>query len=197
MSIPWGDIATFSTAGLSAVATAGAWLAAHRSAKTAETLTRIERDRRREERRPQLELTLGGGAQAHSTLDIHLAGPDELGEVEFLSVRVDDDDKDRSHVLGIGATAEQLTNHVWGPFRFTPRVDQADEHGRTMGPFKLRVGRGRRFQMDRTQPGQWMDGKTMEQWQDEYRDHPVRLVITCRTNGDEWTLARQLPNEAY
>ncbi|MCX5136477.1 hypothetical protein OOK06_30895 [Streptomyces sp. NBC_00340] len=126
-----------------------------------------------------------------------MAGPDELAEVEFLSVRVDDDDKDRSHVLGIGATPEQLANHVWGPFRFTPRVDQADEHGRAVGPFKLRIGRGRPFQLERTRPGLWMGGKTMEQWQDEYRDHPVRLVITCRVDDDEWTLARQLPNEAY
>ncbi|AZQ40860.1 hypothetical protein EJ357_42025 [Streptomyces cyaneochromogenes] len=38
-------MATFSTAALSAVATAGAWLAARRSAKTAETLARIEQDR--------------------------------------------------------------------------------------------------------------------------------------------------------
>ncbi|MFE2829382.1 hypothetical protein [Streptomyces sp. NPDC059271] len=102
----WGDIATLATAALSAVATAGAWLAAHQSSKTAEALTRIERDRRREERRPQLDLSLGGRAQDHSTLVIHLAGPDELAEVEFLSVRVDDDDKDRSHVLGIGAPPE-------------------------------------------------------------------------------------------
>jgi hypothetical protein len=195
MSIPWGDIATFSTAALSAVATAGAWLAAHRSAKTAEILTRIEHDRRHEERRPQFELTLGGPHRQPATLNVHLAGPDELGEVEVVSIRVDDDDKDRTMLTpGRDITQADIDAHVWGPFRFTPRVDGADEFGRRLGPFRLKVGRGRPFQMERTQPGRWMEGKTQDLWQDEYVDHPVRLVITCRVGDEEWVLARRLPN---
>lgn len=193
----WEDIATVSTAALGVIATAGAWLAARRSAATAETLTRIERDRRHEERRPQLELSMENRSQDHSIFNVHLAGPDELGVVEFVSIRVDDDDKDRSNLTPGGATAEDISNHVWGPFRFTPRIDEADEHGRALGPFALPVGRGRPFQMDRTRPGLWMEGKTIETWQDEYRGHPIRLVITCRVGGEEWVLARRLPNEPY
>lgn len=197
MNIPWTDIGAVSTAGLGAVAAWGAWMAARRSARTAETLARIERDRRHEERRPRFELSLGGPYREHSTLNVHLAGPDELGEVEVVSIRVNDDDKDRSRLSPGGATAEEIANHVWGPYRFTPRVDGADEHGRAVGPFTLRVGRGRPFQMDRTGPGRWMEGKTMDDWQDEYRGHPVRLVITCRAGGEEWMLARALPNEPW
>ncbi|MEU0590015.1 hypothetical protein [Streptomyces ardesiacus] len=197
MDIPWTDIGTVSTAGLSAIATWGAWLAARRSARTADTVARIERDRRHEERRPRFELSLGGPYREHSTLNVHLAGPDELGEVEIVSIRVDDDDKDRSNLTVDDETRAQIAAHVWGPYRFTPRVDTADENGRAIGPFSLKVGRGRPFQMDRTRPGLWMTGKTMDQWQEEYLGHPVRLVITCRSGEDEWVLARSLPNEPW
>ncbi|MFE2048029.1 hypothetical protein ACFXAS_05940 [Streptomyces sp. NPDC059459] len=197
MDIPWTDVGAVSTAGLGAFAAWGAWLAARRSANTADTLARIERDRRHEERRPRFELSLSGPYREHSTLNVHLAGPDELGEVEIVSIRVDDDDKDRSRLTPGGVTQAQIAAHVWGPYRFTPRVDGADEHGRAVGPFSLKVGRGRPFQMDRTRPGLWMVGKTMDQWQEEYLGHPVRLVIMCRVDGDEWVLARSLPNEPW
>lgn len=35
-----------------------------------------------------------------------------------------------------------------------------------------------------------MTGTTQEQWQDQYRGHSVRLVITCRVGDEEWMLAR-------
>ncbi|MYU24652.1 hypothetical protein [Streptomyces sp. SID8352] len=191
------DISAASTAGLSAIAACGAWLAARRSTKTAETLTRIERDRRHEERRPRFRFSLGGPYRECSTLNVHLAGPDELGEVEVVSIRVDDDDKDRSNLLGRGATREDIEAHVWGPYQFTPHNDTADENGRAVGPFSLKVGRGRPFQMDRTRPGAWMEGKTMDAWQEEYLGHPVRLVITCRVGDETWTLTQALPTDPW
>lgn len=203
MSDAW-DITSAVAAGLSAVAAAGSWLAAARANRTsrqaqstAETVARIERDRRHEERRPRLTLTLGGLSGDTAKLDVHLDGPDELGEVEFVSIRVDDDDMDRSDLLPGEASRDDIDNHVWGPFRFTPRVNGADEHGRALGSFALRVGRGSLFQMERTRPGHWMRGKTMGQWQGEYAGHPVRLVITCRAGGEEWVLARSVPNASY
>lgn len=198
-------------AGLSAIAAVGSWKAAHRANKTsaqaqatgerayqtAETVARIERDRRREERRPQFQLTLEPKSEQHSVLNVHLAGPDELGEVEIVSIRVDDDDKDRTGLILGDTTREEIDNHIWGPLRFTPRLVGVDEHGRTAGPVTLRVGRGMVFQMEPSPPGRWMTGTTQQQWQDQYRGYPVRLVITCRSGDDEWTLARQLPNEPY
>jgi hypothetical protein len=197
MDIPWTDVGAVFTAGLSAIAAWGAWFAAKRSAKTAETLARIERARRHEERRPRFALTLEGTSQEHSTLNVHLAGPDELGEVEVVSIRVDDDDKDRTGLTHGDVTPEDIANHIWGPFKFTPRVDTADEHGRTVGPFSLKVGRGRPFQMDRTRPGHWMGGQTMDQWQQAYLGHPVRLVVTSRAGEETWVSAHALPNEPW
>ncbi|MER5694969.1 hypothetical protein ACWDBO_31670 [Streptomyces mirabilis] len=193
-------------AGLSAVAAVGSWKAAHRANKTsvqaqetgerafqtAEAVARIERDRRHEERRPQFELRLEPRSEQHCMLNAHLLGPDELGEVEIVSIRVDDDDKNRAQLTPGGPTREEVDNHVWGPLRFTPRVDEADTHGRGVGPFTLKVGRGRLFQMEPTPPGRWMTGTSQEQWQWEYRDHPVRLIITCRVGDEEWLLPRRL-----
>ncbi|MGV9569125.1 hypothetical protein ACWDRX_05685 [Streptomyces nigra] len=194
-------------AGLSAVAAIGSWKAAHRANKTsaqaqetgerafqtAEAVARIERDRRHEERRPQFELRLESRGPQHSMLNVHLHGPDELGEVEIVSIRVDDDDKDRSGLIPGSTPREDILNHVWGPLRFTPRVDNADAHGRAVGPEILRVGRGRPFQMEPTGPGHWMTGTTADQWQEGYQDHPVRLIITCRVGDEEWVLPRHLP----
>ena len=192
---------------LSAVAAVGSWKAAQRANKTsaqaqatgerafqtAEAVARIERDRRHEERRPQFELRLEPRGPEHCMLNVHLLGPDELSEVEIVSIRVDDDDKDRTGVIHGDTPREDILNHVWGPLRFTPRVDKADEHGRAVGPETLRVGRGRPFQMEPTQPGHWMTGTSQEQWQWEYRDHPVRLILTCRAGDEEWVLARHVP----
>lgn len=193
-------------AGLSAVAALGSWKAAHRANKTstqaqetgerafqtAEAVARIERDRRHEERRPQFDLRLDSRSEQHCMLNVHLLGPDELGEVE-ISIRVDDDDKDRTGLIPGGTPREAIVNHVWGPLRFTPRVDNADANGRAVGPETLRVGRGRPFQMEPTHPGHWMTGTSQEQWQWEYRDHPVRLIITCRVGEEEWVLSRHVP----
>ena len=38
-----------------------------------------------------------------------------------------------------------------------------------------------------------MTGYTQQQWQEEYEDHPVRLLVTCRREGYEpWTLLREV-----
>ncbi len=60
----WEDIATFSTAALGAITTVGAWPPARRSATTAETLTRIERDRCHEERWPAADQRALGDADS-------------------------------------------------------------------------------------------------------------------------------------
>lgn len=122
-------ITSTAAAGLSALAAIGSWNAARRANKTsaqaqatgerayetANAVARIERDRRREERRPQFDLTLEPRSPQHSMLNVHLAGPDELGEVESVSIRVDDDDKDRTHLTPGGATREDIDNQIWGP----------------------------------------------------------------------------------
>ncbi|TFI30182.1 hypothetical protein [Streptomyces sp. 4R-3d] len=196
MDIPWSQIATFSTAGLSAVAAIGAWRAAHRSAGTAHTIAAIERARRLEERRPQIECSLHEPwTDGQAILKVDLIGPDSLGQLDALSVRVDNDDAE--HILltpGGGVTQADYDAHIWGPFRFSPGINDSDAEGRNTAEFPMTVGRGRPFAMERTRPGHWMTGKTYDDWQNDYRNEPVRLVITCRLGEDAWVLSRRIPN---
>ncbi len=47
--------------------------------------------------------------------------------------------------------------------------------------------------LKRTQPGHWMSTYSQQQWQDEYEDQPIRLLITCRRSGyDPWTLLQEV-----
>ncbi|MFJ1644698.1 hypothetical protein [Streptomyces sp. NPDC088258] len=198
MSIEWNDTLSAAAGIASAVAAFAALYAARQSNATAATLARIEHDRRHEERRPQLEVTLGGRGMQLSTLNVHLLGPDEIGHLDSITIRVDNDDQDHTILNpGAGLTQEEVDAHIWGPYRFTPGVDGADQYGRSIPSFPLTVGRGRSFQMERTHPGHWMEGMDQNRWQEVYQGTLVRLVISCRRGDDEWVLARTAPNPAW
>ncbi|MFJ8049842.1 hypothetical protein [Streptomyces luteogriseus] len=187
MDIPWTDIGTVSTAGLSAVATWGAWLAARRSATTAETVARVERQRWHADLTPQFNITIERGEGDRATLSVRLAGPVPLLHLDEITVRiVSSDDMDRTARLPGGPTQEELDAQVWGPYRFTHGADGADANGHTVAPFPLRVGAGRPFSIERTRPPRWQEGPDTERhWRDQWLNAPMRLVITCRRDEFE------------
>jgi hypothetical protein len=195
MDIPWGDIATFSTAALSAVATAGAWLAARRSAKTAEALERIERERWHAELLPQFQLAVDSFEGDRATLSVRLVGPVHLGQLDRIQLRiVQSDDMARVARLPGEPTQAQLDAQVWGPLRFSHGADGADVDGRTVDPFSLEVGQGRPFSVERTRPPHWQQGDDRQaRWRDQWANAPMRLVITCERDGfDEWVVPREV-----
>ncbi|MCX4450730.1 hypothetical protein [Streptomyces sp. NBC_01789] len=198
MSIPWGDIATFGTAGLSAVAAAGAWFAAHRANRTADTVARIEKERWHADLTPQFKLDLAEVGNGQALLDVHLSGPDALGHLDSISIVVGNDDRD--HVLlhsGPNVTQADVDAFVWGPFKFSPGTNGTDEHGRAPEPFPLSVGTGTQRAMQRTHQGHWMEGKTQGTWQGEYVGKPIRLKLTCRRGDEEWVITRHLENPLF
>lgn len=185
MSIPWGDIAIFSTAALSAVATAGAWLAARRSAKTAETLARIEQDRWHAELLPKFQTAIERGEGDRATLIVRLIGPIHLGRLDEIRMEVvQSDDMARIARLPGGPSQEELDAQVWGPLRFTHGADGADADGKTVDPFALQVGAGRPFSMERTRPPRWQEGQNREaDWANQWLNQPIRLTLTCTKDG--------------
>ncbi|XUM00249.1 hypothetical protein ACQ86F_25395 [Streptomyces venezuelae ATCC 10712] len=199
-----GVIAAF----LSLAAAAAAWEATGRASdtaeearRTAEIVARIERHRWLAELTPQFEFTLTKEGDRAAKLLVHLAGPDPLGHLDSVTVRIGDDDYDHTPTqqrLGYtnpnGPTPEQIAAHIWGPFRLRPRIDQADEDGRELTFANLGVGRGRPLALDRTMPGTWMEGKTYDSWQQEYEGHPLRLLLTCRRGEETWQIARTVDN---
>ncbi|MCG0066281.1 hypothetical protein L0F81_23820 [Streptomyces tricolor] len=191
MSIPWADIGAVSTAGLSAIATWGAWLAARRSAKTAEAVARIERQRWHADLTPQFDISIERSESGRAALSIRLVGPLPLGRLDEIAVRiVSSDDMDRTARLPGGPTQEDLDAQVWGPCRFTHGADGADENGQTVAPFSLSVGTGRPFSIERTRPPHWQEGPDVERrWRDEWLNAPMRLVITCtREEFEPWVV---------
>ncbi|MBM9624830.1 hypothetical protein [Streptomyces zhihengii] len=198
MSIPWTDVATLVTAVASAAAAAGSWKAAHRSASTADRVARIERERWHAELTPQVELDFVETGFGQAIVTVHLAGPDALGHLDEVVISVGNDDMEHQLLHeGNGVTQADVDAHVWGPFRFSPGANRTDDHGRGPEPFELRVGTGRPLAMQRTRPGQWMEGKTQAMWQGEYAGQPIRLVLTCRRGEETWVLARRLENPAF
>ncbi|GHD45986.1 hypothetical protein GCM10010317_021110 [Streptomyces mirabilis] len=118
MSIPWGDIATFSTAVLSAVATVGAWPAAHRSAKTADTVARIEQDRWHADLLPQFQITIERAEGDRATLSVRLVGPLPLCHLDEIRLKVvPSDDMSRTVTLAGGPSQEQVDANLDGALR--------------------------------------------------------------------------------
>jgi hypothetical protein len=195
VSIPWGDIATFSTAALSAVATAGAWLAAHRSAATADALARIERDRWHAELTPEFDVAIERGEGDRATLTVRLTGPIPLKHLDEIVLRVvSSDDMDHTRTLPGGPTREELDAQTWGPCRFSRGADGADDNGQTVAPFSLQVNQGRPFSIEKTRPPRWQTAHDAEsRWRSEWFHKPMRLVITCKREGfDPWTVPRDV-----
>jgi hypothetical protein len=185
MDIPWGAIASFSTAGLSVVAAFGAWRAAHRSAETADAVARIEQDRWHADLLPQFDITFGPFEGDRATLSVHLQGPVPLCQLDEIRIEiVQSDDMSRVVTLPGGPTQEQVDAQVWGPIRFTHGADGAPVGGNTVAPFALAVGKGQPFSVERTGPPHWQQGDDrVERWRSQWLNKPMRLVITCRKEG--------------
>lgn len=198
MSIPWGEITASFTAVASTVAAYLAWRTSVRSAETADAVARIEEQRWHADLTPQFKLDLAEVGNGQALLDIHLAGPDALGHLDSISIVVGNDD--RAHEVlnaGVDVTQEEVDAFVWGPYRFSPNANGADDDGRGPEPFDLAVGIGTQRAMQRTRPGHWMTGKTQGTWQGEYVGKPIRLKLTCRRGDEQWVITRHLDNPPF
>lgn len=171
-----------STAGLSAIATWGAWRAAARSAKTANTVARIERQRWHADLTPEFSISIEPGEGDRATLSVRLVGPVPLKRLDEIAIQIiSSDDMERTARLPGSPAQEALDAQVWGPYRFSYGPDGADVNGQTVAPFSLRVGVGRPFSIERTRPPRWQEGQDVgRRWRDEWLNRPMRLLITCR-----------------
>lgn len=185
MDIPWGDIATFTTAALSAAAAAGAWRAAHRSATTSETVARIEQNRWHAELMPQFDITIERGEGDRATLSVRLAGPLPLHHLDTIRIEISQSD-DMAYIARTPGppTQDELDAQVWGPLQFAHGTDGADVNVKTVDPFALEVGKGRPFSIERTRAPHWQQGNDRDaRWRDQWLNKPVRLVLTCSREG--------------
>ncbi len=190
----WIDPVNAIAAVASAIAAGAAYKATRQANATADTVARIERARHIGELTPQFKFNFSNVTADSASFHVLLEGPDNLGHLDELRISIRDDDMLHQERPGHGgATQLELDNFVWGPFRFRPRVDTSDEHGRGVGPFPLEVGAGRPLVLDRTRPGPWMGSRSQELWQRQYEAFSIRLVLHCRRGEYQWRLERHLP----
>ncbi|MGW6414370.1 hypothetical protein [Streptomyces sp. NPDC055055] len=197
------DRAGLAVAVLGTVAAWTSWEATGRASDTAEAargtadaIARIEHARWLYERTPQFDFTLVPVGDRGAKLRIHLAGPDALGHLDSITVRIVDDDFNHVSELAGATPREQIEAHVWGPFKLHPRVSGADADGRELTSGQLTVGQGLPLVLDRTVPGTWMS-MNYDAWQRTYVDHPIRIRLVCRRGDDTWTVARAIDNPPW
>lgn len=187
MGITDTSIAAVSAA-LSGLAAFGAWKASRQANDTAAYVAQIERDRWHNALTPQLRLKL---EQPDGLLYVRFDGPAQLGRLSIrLTVR-DDFDRSRVRSLGGGPTPDEAAQFIWGPYRFRPGVDGADQLGRRVSPFPLEAGDRTRLALDPSIKPTWYEGtEGEERWRSQYQNATLRLWADCEAEGHKpWRLS--------
>ena len=187
---------------IAAVAAVGSWLAAKKANAAAQAMTAIEAARRHEELQPQItiECRRQPGQADRALLYLTLKGPPALDRLDEVTLRILDEQwKDRSgQPLAGGPTPEEISQTIWGPYRFVPRVDNTkDENGRTAGagPLELQGARNWLLQsVEASSPPRWVQDPSW--WRQQYVGQPIRLLVSCWRAGQEpWALLLDVPVE--
>ncbi|MFI7246363.1 hypothetical protein [Streptomyces qinglanensis] len=180
---------------VAAVAAIGSWRAAHNANRAAQTLSRIEQQRQHADLTPHFRCTVvANEARSTATLRVHLEGPPGLlshGAIEITaSLRNDSPHRGDGPRLAGTPTPEEVRAHIWGPWKFS--ADGRDDTGRTVAPQQLAVGEWTRYGLTPSAPPPW-SATTTDYWRRDYANEPVRLSITARSKGSEWTVPLEIP----
>ena len=181
-----------------------------KSASAAETVVALDRSRRHEQLTPQFRVTVVRKPQFkfernfEYMMTVYLVGPHELGQLDSLTIRIQDDRPGRAEgpLMPGGPSREELAAQVWGPRRFVPGTGSfsdpvgtgnvADATGRVMPTSGLPVGEQLEFALEATKPPPWVswlkDQFADIRWREEVGEH-LRIKLECSREGwDDWTL---------
>lgn len=164
---------------------------------TADAVARIEEDRFHRELTPDMTVQIllhDQGVPLHY-LKIDWRGPTALRRLDSVSISIrDDKDRTASPVLGDGRDVEERNRIIWGPLRFPPRTDNADELGRHLGTFAMELHDTREFRLEHSARPSWYEGaEGEERWRRQYSGSPLRLWITCMSGSHRpWTLSAEV-----
>lgn len=185
-----------------AIVVAGASAAYTRKQATEQAkVAAIERDRRHDELAPIFAITCTVKKTAHDWADLRVTftdGPEHLDEV-VISI-LDETDKDHwRYGLPDGVTQEQAQAFVWGPWEFNTHASAqvvSNRESRSRPYSRVSGKNWDLLSLTPTRPGHWMTGTSQDVWRKQYRDHPIRLLITSRRKGYEpWFVQRDVKIE--
>jgi hypothetical protein len=164
----------------------------------ADTLARIELERRKAELTPLFRLRCEpwtAGNDVDLRLRVQFTGPTSLGRIDGITITIRDDHFRRGEgtLTAGGPTREQIKEQIWGPYRFRPGTGpdeaRADATGRiTVYDAELPVGEELPYLLERTRPPFWATSMTHESWK-EQRGPVIRLLLEpWRDDYGEWRL---------
>lgn len=168
---------------LAALAAIASWRSSVNANLSAQRLAQIEIDRHHAELAPRFKLRTRFTSDGAIYLHVKLVGPAALSGLNSLRIRVRDDAQEPPRPYTGDWSEEQISAVVWGPYRFRPGVDGADENGRTVRPIKLDLGNGRDFVMDPTPPPPWVKEPENRFWIDRNFRAPIKLTMECGAEG--------------
>jgi hypothetical protein len=182
-------------AGIAAIAALGSWRSSATAGRAADSLTRIENHRLRAELTPQFEISASSQltSAGHADMHIILRGPDGLGHLDEVVVRILDE---RWHDHGGrptpgGPSAEDIAKHVWGPWEFNTGASEqvADNRTSRSRAYSRETSQDwDRFSLVVTAPPYWATGRTQQQWLRQHAGQPLRLLLSCRLGDYRWEL---------
>ncbi|MFF5654385.1 hypothetical protein ACFY8N_39095 [Streptomyces collinus] len=87
---------------------------------------------------------------------------------------------------------------IWGPYRFRPGIDRADQLGRTSDTIHLEATDHTRLALDPSVRPDWYEGQDGEErWRRDYGSLPMRLWAECEAPGHKpWRLPPTSPTVA-
>ncbi|MEU5163848.1 hypothetical protein AB0G74_30130 [Streptomyces sp. NPDC020875] len=180
---------------VAAIAAIGSWKAARNSNGAAQTLSRIEQQRLHTDLTPVFRCTVvANEARSTAMLRVRLEGPRGLlshGTIEITaSLRNDNPHRGNGPRLAGTPTPEEVRAHIWGRWKFS--ADGRDDTGRTVAPQRLAVGEWTQYGLTPTTPPTWSAASTPD-WLRDYENEPLRLSITAKSKGSEWTVPLEVP----
>jgi hypothetical protein len=201
-TVAWAAVGAVGSVAAAGVAAWAAWLSrssAQEANAAAGTMAAIERDRRHDELCPGFEITCTVRDTALTSADLHIVlKPSDLGRLDEVVVTIlDERGADHwAHGLPDGVTQAEAEAFVWGGWEFNTGASEQVVSNRTTKPRSYSLADGKNWDvlsLRHTQPGQWMTWASPEEWQRQYRDKPVRLLLTCRREGyTPWTVLHEV-----
>jgi hypothetical protein len=153
---------------------------ARRQAIANERAAAIEGQRRHDELTPQVTVTCKGHAGGRNAdMILELTGPAGLDGLDEMTIRIRDDTTDHRPSPGSQFGQEQISDVIWGPYRFNPGLHQASSDRRSYGPFNLPASEPYSITLEQSIPPSWI---RRGGWA-RYRNKPIRLEITCHRGG--------------
>ncbi|MFE5095940.1 hypothetical protein ACFRCI_37755 [Streptomyces sp. NPDC056638] len=180
---------------VAAVAAIGSWRAARNANGAAQALTRIEQQRLHADLTLHFRCTIvANEARSTAMLRVHLEGPAGLlshGAIEITtSLRNDNPHRgDGSHLAGTPTPEEVRAQHLGA---VEVQCGRPRRHRPDGPPQQLAIGEWTRYGLTPTTPPLW-SASTTDDWRRDYTNEPVRLSMTARSKGSEWTVPLEVP----